>query len=254
MLEALAPRRHRPPGTRAMISSSLTPAADPLRIPASARALDGFRRWARSPEFPETGRIDYLAGELEVEMSPEDLYTHGAPKAEIAAALQELIARSGLGAVFVDRARVTVPEAGESGLSAEPDVTVVLWETLDSGRVREIPSAGGAAGRFIELQGPPDLIVEVVSDGSVTKDRERLPALYAAAGVPELWLVDARGAAIDFRIYDLAGSRYQEVARRGEWLTSPLLEREVRLTRSRAGAARWSYRLESRAFRGGSAI
>ena len=236
-----------------MISSSLTPATDPLRIPAGAGALDGFRRWARSPEFPETGRIDYLAGELEVEMSPEDLYTHGAPKAEIAATLQELIARSGRGAVFVDRARVTVPEAGESGLSAEPDVTVVLWESLDSGRVREVPAAGAAPGRFVELQGPPDLIVEVVSDGSVTKDRERLPALYAEAGVPELWLVDARGPRIDFTVQSLAGASYEKTFRRGEWLASPLLGREVRLTRSRAAAARWSYRLESRFFQGGSA-
>lgn len=231
-----------------MISSSLTPATDPLRIPAGAGALDGFRRWARSAEFPETGRIDYLAGELEVEMSPEDLYTHGAPKAEIAATLQELIARSGEGVVFVDRARVTVPEAG---LSAEPDVTVVLWESLDSGRVREVPAAGAAAGRFVELQGPPDLIVEVVSDGSVTKDRERLPALYAAAGVPELWLVDARGSRIDFTVQSLAGPSYEKTFRRGEWLASPLLGREVRLTRSRAGAARWSYRLEVRDFPGG---
>lgn len=232
-----------------MISPSLNAATDPLRIPAGARGLDGFRRWARSPEFPETGRIDYLAGELEVEMSPEDLYTHGAPKAEIAATLQELIARSGEGVVFVDRARVTVPEAG---LSAEPDVTVVLWESLDSSRVREVPAAGAAAGRFVELQGPPDLIVEVVSDGSVTKDRERLPALYAAAGVPELWLVDARGPRIDFTVQSLAGASYGKTFRRGEWLASPLLGREVRLSRSRAAASRWSYRLEVRDFQGGS--
>ena len=232
-----------------MISPPLTPATDPLRIPASARALDGFRRWARSPEFPETGRIDYLAGELEVEMSPEDLYTHGAPKTEIAATLQELIARSGRGAVFVDRARVTMPEAGEAGLSAEPDVTVVLWETLDSGRVREVPAAGGGAGRYVELQGPPDLIVEIVSDASVRKDRERLPTLYAEAGVPELWLVDARGAAVDFQIHRLAGSSYEQTARQDDWLVSPLLGRKVRLTRTRAGAERWSYRLETRRLR-----
>ena len=49
-----------------------------LSIPASARTLLGFVGWCHSPSFPEQGRIDYLAGDLEVDMSPEDLYTHGA--------------------------------------------------------------------------------------------------------------------------------------------------------------------------------
>jgi hypothetical protein len=34
--------------------------------------LEGFRRWAFSAEFPEIGRIDYLAGDVEVDTSPED--------------------------------------------------------------------------------------------------------------------------------------------------------------------------------------
>ena len=64
-----------------------------LSIPASARTLLGFVGWCHSPSFPEQGRIDYLAGDLEVDMSPEDLYTHGAVKAAIAARLQLLIGR-----------------------------------------------------------------------------------------------------------------------------------------------------------------
>ena len=64
-----------------------------LSIPASARTLLGFVGWCHSPSFPEQGRIDYLAGDLEGDMSPEDLYTHGAVKAAIAARLQLLIGR-----------------------------------------------------------------------------------------------------------------------------------------------------------------
>lgn len=221
----------------------ISPRQDTLRIPAEAGTLDGFRRWARSPEFPAGGRIDYLAGDLEVEMSPEDLYTHGAPKAEIAAALQELVARAGRGVVFVDRARVSVVEGD---VSTEPDVTVVLWETLEAGRVREVSSAQGGPGRFVELLGPPDLVVEVVSDGSVQKDRTHLPALYARGGVPELWLVDARGAEVDFTIHTLAGATYPPVPATGDWQPSPLLDRQVRLTRSAVRASRWTYRLETR--------
>ena len=35
-----------------------------FRIPADALTFEGFRRWAQSPEFPDTGRIDYLAGDI----------------------------------------------------------------------------------------------------------------------------------------------------------------------------------------------
>jgi Uma2 family endonuclease len=227
---------------------TISPRQDPIRIPAQTSTLDGFRRWARSPDFPAAGRIDYLAGDLEVEMSPEDLYTHGAPKAEIAAALQELVARAGRGAVFVDRARVTVV-GGD--LSTEPDVTVVLWETLESGRVREVSTVQGEPGRFAELLGPPDLIVEVISDGSVQKDRTRLPELYGRGGVPELWLVDARGPTVDLEIHTLVAGRYRPSPPSGGWQLSPLLDRGVRLTRSAVHDSRWTYRLETRAIAGG---
>ena len=57
---------------------------DQVRIPLGMGSLDRFRRWARSGEFPEQGRIDYLNGEIEVDMSPEDLLTHGIVKSAIA--------------------------------------------------------------------------------------------------------------------------------------------------------------------------
>ena len=42
------------------------------------------------------------------------------------------------------------------------------------------------------LLGPADLVVEVVSEDSVARDREEKFRGYAAAGVPEYWLIDAR--------------------------------------------------------------
>ncbi len=41
---------------------------------------------------------------------------------------------------------------------------------------------GHDAGRYVELEGAPDLVVEIVSDSSVAKDTQRLPPRYAAAG------------------------------------------------------------------------
>jgi hypothetical protein len=92
-------------------------------------------------------------------------------------------------------------------LSVEPDVLAVLWESLDAGRVREVPAASRKEGRFIELEGAPDLVVEVVSDSSHLRPRARrlrrvagrgrwrmrfafprLPLPAAAAGDPRLAL------------------------------------------------------------------
>lgn len=58
-----------------------------FQIPVDALTFEGFRRWVHAREFPETGRIDYLDGDLEVDMSPEDLHTHCTVKLAIAGAL-----------------------------------------------------------------------------------------------------------------------------------------------------------------------
>ncbi len=212
---------------------------DQLHIPADVHDLARFRAWCHSPAFPDCGRIDYLAGDIEVDMSPEDLYTHGAAKTAIAALLHTLVADAELGMVFVDRARVTSPQAG---LSVEPDVVVVLWRSLEAGRIREIPAAAHRPGRFVELEGPPDLVVEVVSDSSTRKDTERLPPLYAQAGVPELWLVDARGEGLGFEVRSLHSGAYRTDAE--GWAPSPVLDRSLRLRRRAMGEGRWRYWLE----------
>ena len=51
-----------------------------LRIPEDAGTFEGFQRWVESKRFPENGRIDFLAGRVEAETSPEDLYIHAAVK------------------------------------------------------------------------------------------------------------------------------------------------------------------------------
>jgi len=214
---------------------------DTLHIPAAAHDLAGFREWACSDDFPERGRIDFLAGELEVDMSPEELDTHGSVKTEIATVLQLLVGRRGLGSVYVDRGRVSSPGAN---LSVEPDVVVVFWDTLERGRVRKVPSKK-RPDRFMELEGSPDLVVEIVSEGSVRKDLVRLPPLYAAAGVPELWLVDARGEEIRFEIRSPGAVGYEtmETDRKG-WTLSPRLGFRFRLRRCEVRPGCWSYRLE----------
>jgi Uma2 family endonuclease len=42
----------------------------------------------------------------------------------------------------------------------------------------------------------------------VAKTPAACPPLYAAAGVAELWLVDARGETLDFRVHRLESGTY----------------------------------------------
>ena len=200
-----------------------------ISIPAYAFTFEGFQRWMTSGEVQETGRIDYLAGRVEVDLSPEDLQTHGVLKLEIGSKLHELIRRRRLGQVFTDSTRITNALAG---LSTEPDVVVVFWETLRSGRARYVTPVPGQPGSLPEIQGTPDLVVEVVSRTSERKDRKVLPELYAKAGIPELWLADALGSELRFEIFTLEGGIYSAIVPDDQgWLGSPRLDLRFRLRR-----------------------
>lgn len=209
--------------------------------PQATRDLASFRAWAVSPRFPKQGRIDFLAGDLEVDMSPEELHTHCTAKSGIGSVLFSLVSGQGRGYVYIDRARISSPQAD---LSVEPDVVVVLWDTLDQGRVREISRSRRRPDRMIEMEGAPDVVVEVVSDSSERKDLVRLPPLYAAAGIPELWLVDVRKT-IRFEIQSLGPDGYETVKPDAKgWRASPRLGRRFRLKRQEMRPGRWIYRLE----------
>lgn len=177
-----------------------------VAIPLDIGSLGRFREWANSASFPERGRIDFIAGDIEVEIMPEDLFCHGSPKIEVIRVLSQLVKQSGNGMLFSDRARVSCPAAD---LSVEPDLVFVSDESLDAGRVRLVAKETGEPGRYVELEGAPDLIVEIVSDSSVAKDTRRLPPAYWRAGIPEFWLMDFRGESMLFRIHHAGPESYE---------------------------------------------
>ena len=80
---------------------------DQVEIPMDLKDLADFRRWAVSEAFPERGRIDYVAGSIEVDMSPEDLHTHGKLKVELVRALADRVSEADLGELYTDRTRVS---------------------------------------------------------------------------------------------------------------------------------------------------
>lgn len=217
---------------------------DDVQIPLSALSFDGFRAWAQSESFPDTGRIDFLAGEIEVEMSPEDLRTHGLVKTAHALGLGNLVTERRLGWLFIDRTRLSVPAAK---LSVEPDLVLVFRETIEEGRARFRSWSRSHPERLTEIEGAADLVVEIVSNSSVNKDTKRLPRLYARAGIPELWITDARGRDLRFQIHTLREGAYVPVEPDADgWVQSPRLGVAFRLVRQASPFTGWEYTLERR--------
>ena len=61
------------------------------------------------------------------------------------------------------------------------------------------------------LEGPADLVVEVISPESFSRDRGAKYSEYEAAGIPEYWLIDPEREVAEFYQLDARG-RYQVVA------------------------------------------
>jgi Uma2 family endonuclease len=215
-----------------------------VQVPLGIRSLDDFRRWALSEGFPERGRIDYISGNIEVDMSPEDLFCHGTLKVEILGVLHGRVRAKSMGHLFSDRTRVSCPEAD---LSAEPDIVFVSYEALASGRVRRIPGAKNEPGRYVEFEGGPDLVVEILSDASVQKDTRRLPVAYFKAGVRELWLADARGQALVFQISRRGDAGYEPVEPDADgFQRSSVFGCAFRLDRRRGPQGDWEFDLHAK--------
>ena len=215
-----------------------------VEIPLGIACLADFRQWALSDDFPERGRIDFIAGRIEVDMSPEDLFTHGTLKSEIAGEIKERANQLDLGHTLIAETRVSsVP----GDLSAEPDVVVISYAAIDQGRVRLVPKASGGEDRYVEVEGGPDLVVEIVSDSSVKKDNERLPAAYFAAGVREYWLLDARGEQLVFQLHHRGSRSFEPTSIDQEgFQPSEVLRGSYRLDRDRHARGHWIYRLRTK--------
>jgi Uma2 family endonuclease len=210
-----------------------------VQIPLGIDSLADFRRWALSDAFPERGRIDYIQGDIEIDMSPENLFYHGTLKTEVASAILARVKELELGHVCSDTTRISSVPAD---LSAEPDIVVISQAAIDEGRVRLIPAASGDPDSFVEIEGGPDVVVEIVSDSSVRKDTKRLPGAYFEADVREYWLIDARGKRLQFQIHRRGNDAFEEVQADADgFQSSAVLQCRYRLERERGLGGFWRY-------------
>jgi Uma2 family endonuclease len=195
-----------------------------LYIPTWVQDLSSFRRWAQSDDFPAGGRIDFFNGEVWADMRKEQ-FSHNQIKGEYTSVLMPLAKRGRLGRYFPDGYRLSNLAAG---LSANPDGMFASTESLRTGRVQLIE---GAEEGYVELQGSPDMVLEVISPGSVEKDKEFLHNLYWQAQIREYWLVDARGERLAFDILRHAAQGYVPIRKQAGWLKSGVFSKSFRLTR-----------------------
>ena len=207
--------------------------------------LDGFRAWAASEKYPERGKVTYFDGRLLLDMSPEYFDRHVSIKRELTFIIESIVRAGDLGEVYPDGSWLTQSQAK---VSNEPDVMFAYWDTLSSGKLTLIPSKKKSPDDDgIELRGTPDWVCEIVSDSSVEKDTVVLREAYFRAGIPEYWLLDARGDEIDFKLLVAEAEGYGEAPATADgWRRSPVFDREFHISRDRDRVGRFRYKLAHR--------
>jgi len=196
---------------------------DKISIPAWVVDLGSFRRWACSDEFPEAGGISFLDGEIWADLEMEQLFSHNRVKTEIGFRLSGLLHETGTGQYVSDRMLLTNDAAN---LSTEPDGLYFHWSTVKSGQLNLIE---GPDKGCVELQGAPDMVLEIVSRTTVRKDTVVLRDLYWSAGILEYWLIDARGPEPSFEILLHGPAGYEAAEATDAGVFSKVFGRSFRL-------------------------
>lgn len=210
-----------------------------VHVPEHVRkSLAAFREWAGDNDLPEKTRVDFYKGEVWVDMSREQVFAHGLLKTRIATAIDTLVQQGELGFYFCNGVLVT-NEAAD--LSGNPDGTFVSADALTSGRV---VLTEGAEHGFTELVGAVDMVLEVVSDSSVTKDNQTLREAYWEAGIAEYWIADGRGEEVTFDILRRGPKGYTQVRKSDGWIKSGVFGKSFRLTRATGPAGHPTFTLE----------
>jgi Uma2 family endonuclease len=211
-----------------------------ITIPAWVTDVASFRRWADSDEFPEEGRVWFIRGGVWADMSKEQVFSHNQVKKAVSYTLTRVELDTESGRFFPDGLRLTNLLAELSGV---PDGMYVTFKTLRAGRAKYVESKDGG---YTELDGVPDLVIEVVSRSSVDKDTEWLQKAYWEAGIPEYWLIDARRSPLAFDILRHTAKGYAAARSRDGWVKSAVLGKAFRLTAAENGMRYPKYTLDVR--------
>ena len=155
--------------------------------------------------FPDDGlRHEIIDGEHYVTASP--ITRHQRISLRLLYLLQSYLETHAIGEVF---------HAPFDVLLSEIDIVVPDLVHLSKDRARFLTAKN--------LQGPPELVVEILSPSTRPRDERLKRDLYERVGVDEYWLVDPDGDTIV--VYRRAGNAFEQPVRytKGQVLTTPLL-------------------------------
>jgi Uma2 family endonuclease len=207
-----------------------------LEIPAWVTSRAAFRQWVHGPDVDEKQKPYWMRGQAWVDMSSEQIYSHIAVKGEVFRILATLARDLDLGEMLQDGVLFSNDKAD---LSVNPDAAFVSHDAIETGRVALVE---GSECGFVEIQGTPEMILEVVSRSSVRKDTKLLFEDYWKAGVLEYWIIDARKTPAKFELYRHASEGYVSARKRDGWSKSAVFGRQFRFIEglNRIGKPRYS--------------
>jgi Uma2 family endonuclease len=159
---------------------------EPVAPPHAYRV--NFDDWLQTPD--DGRRYEILGGEFFV--SPPPNLLHQRISKNLFLKLSQHLEATAAGEAFYAPVGVKLSEENV----VEPDLVVVLEENRHR--------IGTQA-----IEGPPDLVVEILSPGTAGRDLGPKRALFERGGVPEYWIVDPEAATVE--VLGLAGGAYRRI-------------------------------------------
>jgi Uma2 family endonuclease len=142
-------------------------------------------------ELPDDGnRYEILDGELHV--TPPPATRHQIASINLATILHVFVRKNRIGQVLEAPTGVILAET----TIVEPDILFVRAARQSIITERAV-------------EGPPDLVVEILSPGTSRRDRTTKAAVYARYGVPHYWLLDPDSRTLE--LYENDGESYRLV-------------------------------------------
>ena len=150
-----------------------------------------FARWVDDRPSTDLNHYELVNGRVVV--TPPAGHPHGAIESELQFVIGVFVRAHALGRVFGSSQGFRLP----SGDTLEPDLGFV-----SNARWRAIGTP--VAGEFLKVV--PDLVVEILSPSTRSRDPREKKAIYERNGVREYWLVDS--VATEVTVFVLQDGRY----------------------------------------------
>jgi len=149
---------------------------------------------------PDNYRHEIIEGEHF--MSPSPNVYHQEIVRKLTIYLSRYVQRKGLGRIFVSPVDVVFQETDV----CVPDLVFISKEN-------------DAIIKAENIQGAPDLVIEILSPSTKKRDRELKYKRYAYYGVKEYWIIDPEKQLVE--VYDLAANQLIKVVPKNQSLSTP---------------------------------